>query len=201
MKCGEPVQPEPVQPELKPSTSSEKVKATSPSSTEVLTSTVSKTHSASNKTTFSPNYPIVHITGSISSKHQFHSFASMNDENYKVFKNKIESELEMILKSSNLIVSAIVTVTNVVETDFNRPQRSNERVMVEFVAACTVRVPEIQDMDEIKSSITSSISNFDPKLYELIDEESTSSLVASFAEPKIIKIKSPSESEISNKIG
>ena len=58
-----------------------------------------------------------------------------------------------------------------------------------------------KDMDEIKSSITSSISNFDPKLYELIDEESTSSLEASFAEPKIIKIKSPSESEISNKIG
>ena len=197
MKCDEPDEPG-----SKPSTSSsEKFKATSPSSTEALTSMVSTTHSTSEQTTFSPNYPLVHITGSISSTHQFHNFASLNDENYIIFKNKIESELEMILESSNLIVSAKVIVTNAVETDLNSRQRSNERVLVEFVAACTVRVPEIQDMDEIKSSITSSISNFDPKLYELIDEESTSSFEASFAKPTIIKIKSPSENEISNKIG
>ena len=100
--------------------SSEKVKATSPSSTEALTSMVSTTHSTSEETTFSPNYPLVHITGSVSSTHQFHNFPSLNDENYIIFKNKIESELEMILESSNLILSAKVIMTNAVETDLNR---------------------------------------------------------------------------------
>ena len=162
---------------------------------------VSSTHATSMETTIAQNYPIVHITGSISSTHTFQNFTSLNDENYITFKNKIESELEMILESNDLIVSAKVSVTDIAQTDFNRRQQSNKRALIEFIAICTVRVAEIKQMDEIKSSITTSISNADSKLYELIDEESTSNFKASFAKPTIIKIEAPSKSAISDKIG
>ena len=146
-------------------------------------------------TTTTTNYPILHISGSILSTYEVHNFGSWNNVDYEMFKTKIESELEMILETNDLIESAKVYVNDMQEPNLIHRKRSDERVMIEFIGVCTVRDPEITNMDFIESL------NVDPDLYEYFDEKSISNFVVSLARPTIIQINDPSKSEISDKIG
>ena len=87
------------------------------------------------------------------------------------------------------------------ETNSIHRKRSTKRAMIDFIGVCTVRVPEITNMDSIQSSISNAIFNVDPDLYESFDDESISNFVLSLARPTIIQIKDPSKSEINDIIG
>ena len=150
-------------------------------------------------TTTTTNYPILHISGSILSIYEVDNFGSWNNANYEMFKTKIESELEMILETNDLIESAKVYFTDMQEPNLIHRKRSDERVMIEFIGVCTVRVSEITSIEI--ASISNATFNVDPELYEYFDEESISNFVVSLARPTIIQINDPSKSEISDKIG
>ena len=150
-------------------------------------------------TTTTTNYPILHISGSILSIYEVDNFGSWNNANYEMFKTKIESELEMILETNDLIESAKVYFTDMQEPNLIHRKRSDERVMIEFIGVCTVRVSEITSIEI--ASISNATFNVDPELYEYFDEESISNFVVSLDRPTIIQINDPSKSEISDKIG
>ena len=127
---------------------------------------------------------------------------SKSSQSYKNFKIDIEKEIQTLLESDRLVVEATVSMTDIEESvTLKRRKRSNQNVVAEFIAVCSVRVATVDDMDEIQSSITSLIQNANVNLYNLIDEESLASFKLSFEKLKIINIETPSKEEITELIG
>ena len=128
--------------------------------------------------------------------------ASKKSKSYQNFKTDAETDIQRLLKSDRLIVEATVSITDItVSENSNRRKRSTENAVTEFIAVSSVQLATIDNMDEIQSSLSSSIQNADVNLYELIDEESLASFKLSFKIPTIINITLPSEEEIAELIG
>ena len=128
---------------------------------------------------------------------------SKSSESYQNFKTEVEKEIKTLLESDPLVVEATVSMTDIksVLVTSKRRKRSNKNVVAEFVAVSSIRLPTIDNMDEIQSSVNTSIQNADINLYNLIDEESLAFFKLSFEKPKIINIKTPSKEEITELIG
>ena len=150
-----------------------------------------------------PEYPLVHITGSMSTTKVYdEGMVLKSSQSYKNFKIDFETEIQTLLESDPLVVEATVSMTDIKESvTKKRRKRSNDNVVAEFVAVSSIRLATIDNMDEIQSSINSSIQNTDVNLYNLIDEESLASVKLSFEKPKIINIETPSKEEITELIG
>ena len=168
---------------------------------EDMATTTTPTTTPTTATT--PIYPLVHITGSMSTTELYHEdMVSKSSESYQNFKTEVEKEIQTLLESDPLVVEATVSMTDIKKSvTKKRRKRSNENIVAEFVAASSVRVVTIDNMDEIQSSITSSIQNADVNLYNLIDEESLTSFKLSFKKPTVINIETPSKEEITELIG
>ena len=127
---------------------------------------------------------------------------SKSSESYQNFKTEVEKEIQTLLESDPLVVEATVSMTNIKESETSkRRKRSSENAVAEFIAASSIRLAEIDDIDEIQSSISSSIQNVDVHLYNLIDEESLASFKLSFEKPTVINIETPSKEELTELIG
>lgn len=169
-------------------------------STSFAQTTISSTTTTTTTTT--PHFSLLHISGSISTNRAFSDdFLSKNNENYTNLKNVTEIEIKSILESNHLVENAFVSVTGIITANLNRQKRSTENAVVEFISTCSVRVPELEDMDAIESTVSSTIKNADSSLYKSFDENSFSSINLSFAEPRIIEFNAPSKEEIKEKIG
>ena len=112
-----------------------------------------------------------------------------------------EIEIKSILESNHLVENAIVSVTGIITATLNRRKRSTENAVVEFISTCSVRLPKLEDMGAIESTVSNTIKNADSNLYKSFDENSFSSINLSFAEPRIIEFKAPSKEEIKKTIG
>ena len=127
---------------------------------------------------------------------------SKSSESYQNFKTGVEKEIRTLLEFDPLVVKATVSMTDIkASVTSERRKRTHENVVAEFVAVCFIRLANIDNMDEIQSSLNSSIQNADVNLYDLIDEESLVSFKLSFEKPKVINIKTPSKDEIIELIG
>ena len=127
---------------------------------------------------------------------------SKSSQSYQNFKTDIETEIQNLLESDPLVAEATVSLTDIkASLTSKRRKRSSENVVSEFIAASSVKLATIDEMDEIQSSIDSSIQNADVNLYNLIDEESLASFKLSFEKPKVINIETPSQDEITELIG
>ena len=128
---------------------------------------------------------------------------SKSNESYQNFKTEVEKEIQTLLESDPLVVETTVSLTNIKpgSVTSKRRKRSNENVIAEFVAASSVRVATMDNMDEIQSSFNASIQNADVNLYNIIDEESLASFKLSLEKPKVINIETPSKEEITELIG
>ena len=128
--------------------------------------------------------------------------ASKNSKSYQNLKTDAETDIQRLLESDPLIFEATVSITDItVSENSNRRKRSTENAVTEFIAVSSVQLTTIDNMEEIESSLSSSIQNADVNLYELIDEESLASFKLSFKIPTIINITLPSEEEIAELIG
>ena len=115
---------------------------------------------------------------------------------YKYFTNESEKDISSLLQLSPLVMNAIVSVNNVL-----LPEAVNGNVTLEFIAVCSVQVEQTFDLNDISSSLNSSITDAETNLYEFYDENSLLSLSLLFEKPKIIKIESKSKNEITELIG
>ena len=115
---------------------------------------------------------------------------------YKYFTNESEKDISSLLQLSPLVMNAIVSVNNVL-----LPEAVNGNVTLEFIAVCSVQVEQTFDLNDISSSLNSSITDAETNLYEFYDENSLLSLSLLFEKPKIIKIESKSKNEITKLIG
>ena len=154
-------------------------------------------------TTNAPDYPLIHITGSILPTQIYND--DITDKNmsfYTNFKKVTKKEIETLLESNPLIVDAFVSELDVEKPeDSKRRKRSIKEVIVDFTAVCSVRVSESFDMDDLQFYIRSSIQNANPNLFESFDEESFSSFDLFFEKPQIIKMNHKSKDEIVKLIG
>ena len=71
---------------------------------------------------------------------------------------------------------------------------------------CFVRISKIlpipaEIMNEIESNITIAINKMNPCLYDIFDEESFESFELSFAQPRVIEVSGPLQSQQDIKIG
>lgn len=154
-------------------------------------------------TTTAPDYPLIHITGSILPTQIYNDdITNKNMTFYTNFKKVTKKEIETLLESNPLIVDAFVS-----DIDLEKPEaskslkRSIKEVIVDFTAVCSVRVSEMFDMDDLQFYVRSSIQNSNPNLFESFDEKSFSSFNLVFEKPQIIKMKHQSKDEIAKLIG
>ena len=154
-------------------------------------------------TTTAPDYPLIHITGSISPTQQYND--DITDKNMpfqKNFKKVAKKDIERLLESNSLVVDASLSDLNLVETEASkRRKQSIKKVIIDFTAVCTVRVSENFNMDDFQFYIRSSIQSANPNLFESLDEKSFSSFKFVFEKPQIIKIDRKSKNEILGLIG
>ena len=141
-------------------------------------------------------YPVVHITGSVQTRQFFNESFSVTAAN----------EIKMIFESIPLIESSTVLMTGTEQFNFKRRKRSAERAVINFISMCFVRVSKIipipeEMMNEIESNITIAINKMNPCLYDIFDEESFDSVELSFAQPRVIEVSGPLQSEQDIKIG
>ena len=115
---------------------------------------------------------------------------------YKYFTNESKKDISTLLQLSPLVMNAIVSVNNVLF-----PEAVNGNVTLEFIAVCSIRVEQTFDLNDISSSINSSITDAETNLYEFYDKNSLLSLSLLFEKPTIIKIESKSKNEIAELIG
>ena len=141
------------------------------------------------KTTISQlNDPIIHLTGSISTEE---IFIEDFDSDKKNLKEKIKTEIEILLVSNAVIVNALVSVNemeNIVSP--NREKRSTENFLIRFNAVCSLGVEKNYDLTKIEIFINASIKSADPRQYDYFDEKSFATLYLTFEVPKIITIVS-----------
>ena len=171
------------------------------STTITTTSTTMTTTSIT--TTMEQPVSLVHITGSIQTNQDYtENYASTKNREYINFKNVTEFEIRSILELNSFVVNAVVSVTDIISSFSKRQKRSTGKAIAEFISTCSYRVPKIEDMNAIESNITNTIRTVDSTLFESFDEDSflESSFELSFAEPKIIEFKPPSDKEIMAKI-
>ena len=141
---------------------------------------------------------LVHVSGSIPTQYDFvEDFAIKESEKYENFEN----EIKKILESNSLVENADVTLTGIKMNSSNRRRRSTGKIIIEFTSLLSIRVPTIDDMDEIESNVCGSIQAIDSTRFESFDADSFSACHLSFSKPRILPFKAPSKAEIDAKIG
>ena len=158
----------------------------------------------SNTTIFDPsNHTLVHITGSIVTTQMYNGDLALKKSSfYKYFKNESETDMSALLQLSPLVINALVSVYDVrLPEASNHHNLSTTNVTLEFNAVCSIRVVQTFDLEDISSSINSSITDAETSHYKFYDENSLSSIIFIYEKPTIIKIESQSKKELTEKIG
>ena len=139
------------------------------------------------KTTISQlNDPIIHLTGSISTEE---IFIEDLDSDKKNLKEKIKTEIEILLVSNAVIVNALVSVNEMEKiVSPNRKKRSSENFVIGFNAACSLGDEE--NLTKIEVSVIASIKTADPSLFDFFDEKSFATIHLNFETPQTIESES-----------
>ena len=173
------------------STQSTSIKTISVETTNMVTKTET--------TTSSPNYPLVYISGSVSTKSSYNDSISSKH----TFQNKAQTDIQKLFLSNPLVVDVKVSITSMTKTeDSHRRKRSIKDIILNFIAVCSIGIAEKDfDIQKIELSFNSTLMNAEIDMFDLFDEESMLSFKSTFETPTVIEVELPSKNEISQKIG
>ena len=154
-------------------------------------------------TSTAPDYPLIHITGSISPTQIYND--DLTDKStlfYENFRKVMKKDIQTLLESNPLVVHAFVSDLKIEGTETSkRRKRSTLKVFTDFTAVCSVRVSEIFDIDDFQLYTRSAIRNANPNLFEALDEKSLTAFNLVFEKPQKIQINHKSKDEIVKLIG